>query len=166
MGILKLNDISYSGSGSAKQTAVTQAEYDALVQAGTVDPTMEYFITDGIPASVKYYHNYSTDEQVVGTWIDGSTLYEKTWSVTAPSSNTSARIVDLSGIGIDKVISQDAFISVSGNITPHGGGSFVIWYRTRNNTSTPNDCIMCTMSNSTYYEGDMVITLRYTKAST
>ena len=40
------------GGGSAKQTAVTQAEYNALVQAGTVDPTMEYFITDGIPYSV------------------------------------------------------------------------------------------------------------------
>lgn len=40
------------GSGSAKQTALTQAQYDALVQAGTVDPTMEYFITDGIPASI------------------------------------------------------------------------------------------------------------------
>ena len=49
MGILKLNDISYSGSGSAKQTPLTQAEYDALVRAGTVDPTTEYFITDGIP---------------------------------------------------------------------------------------------------------------------
>jgi len=40
------------GGGSAKQTAVTQAQYNALVQAGTVDPTMEYFITDGIPAQV------------------------------------------------------------------------------------------------------------------
>lgn len=40
------------GGGSAKQTAVTQAQYAALVQAGTVDPTMEYFITDGIPYSV------------------------------------------------------------------------------------------------------------------
>jgi len=66
------------GGGSTKQTAVTQAQYDALVQAGTVDPTMEYFITDGIPASVEYYHQYSTSEQVVGKWIDGSTLYEKT----------------------------------------------------------------------------------------
>ena len=24
-------------------------------------------------------HNYSTQEQVVGTWIDGSTVYEKTY---------------------------------------------------------------------------------------
>lgn len=26
-------------------------------------------------------HNYSTDEQVVGTWIDGSTIYEKTFDL-------------------------------------------------------------------------------------
>ena len=40
-----------NGQGGGKQTALTQAEYDALVQAGTVDPTVEYFITDGIPAN-------------------------------------------------------------------------------------------------------------------
>ena len=34
-------------------------------------------------------HNYSTDEQVVGTWIDGSTLYEKTIHVpTMPNSGS------------------------------------------------------------------------------
>ena len=27
-------------------------------------------------------HNYSTDEQVVGTWVDGSTIYEKTIPIT------------------------------------------------------------------------------------
>lgn len=31
-------------------------------------------------------HHYSTDEQVVGTWIDGSTLYEKTYSVSSSVS--------------------------------------------------------------------------------
>ena len=41
-----------NGQGGGKQIALTQAEYDALVQAGTVDPTVEYFITDGIPASM------------------------------------------------------------------------------------------------------------------
>ena len=30
----------------------------------------------GVPA-----HHYSTEEQVVGTWIDGSTVYEKTWDL-------------------------------------------------------------------------------------
>lgn len=28
---------------------------------------------------IKEGHNYSTDEQVVGTWIDGKPLYEKTF---------------------------------------------------------------------------------------
>ena len=49
------------GGGSAKQTAVTQAQYNALVQAGTVDPTMEYFITDGIPAQSKIPDAPTTD---------------------------------------------------------------------------------------------------------
>jgi hypothetical protein len=31
-------------------------------------------------------HNYSTEEQVIGTWIDGSTLYEKTISVQSNSA--------------------------------------------------------------------------------
>lgn len=55
------------GGGSAKQVALTQAEYDALVQAGTVDPTMEYFITDGIPYSVAPW----TD--ITGTLTAGQT---------------------------------------------------------------------------------------------
>ena len=31
-------------------------------------------------------HDYSTDEQIIGTWIDGSTLYEKT--LLTPSAVT------------------------------------------------------------------------------
>lgn len=30
---------------------------------------------------VKEMHHYSTDEQVVGTWIDGKTLYEKSYQI-------------------------------------------------------------------------------------
>lgn len=95
-----------NGQGGGKQTALTQAEYDALVEAGTVDPTMEYFITDGIPSSVEYYHNYSTDEQVVGTWVDGSPVYEKTiynaggvnGTITIPHNITNmSKCIDLFG---------------------------------------------------------------------
>ena len=33
-----------------------------------------------------YYggHHYSIEEQAVGTWIDGSTIYEKTWEIATP----------------------------------------------------------------------------------
>ena len=86
-----------NGGGGGAQVALTQAEYDALVQAGTVDPTTEYFITDGIPASVK--HNYSTDEQVVGTWIDGETLYEKVVSITSGFSANMTVAHGISNLG-------------------------------------------------------------------
>ncbi len=34
--------------------------------------------TDGVPT-----HHYSTSEQVIGTWIDGKPLYERTWDFSA-----------------------------------------------------------------------------------
>ena len=81
-----------NGQGGGKQQEVTQAQYDALVSAGTVDPTVEYFISDGIPSSVEYSHNYSTTEHIVGTWIDGKTLYERTlyWDNTTHTFVTGA----------------------------------------------------------------------------
>lgn len=33
-------------------------------------------------------HHYSTDEVIVGTWIDGKPLYERTYHTTAGSVNT------------------------------------------------------------------------------
>ena len=44
-----------------------------------------------IPAIPDGLHHYSTTEQVVGTWIDGKPIYEKTWDLgsdTAISYNS------------------------------------------------------------------------------
>ncbi len=57
---------------------LTQAEYDALTEAEKDNGTI-YFILDStsvLPAAPAF--NYSTEEQVVGTWIDGKPLYQKT----------------------------------------------------------------------------------------
>lgn len=40
-------EISLGGGGGADYVECTQAEYDAWEQAGTLDPTVMYFITDG-----------------------------------------------------------------------------------------------------------------------
>lgn len=40
------------------------------------------------PVTAKGGHRYSTEEQIVGTWIDGSTLYEKTVQFTVPNATT------------------------------------------------------------------------------
>ena len=53
----------------------------------------------GVPAV-----HYSTEEQVVGTWIDGSTIYEKTLTlaseITLDTSNWTSVGVSLTGIGM------------------------------------------------------------------
>lgn len=74
--------------GSAKQTAITQAEYNALVQAGTMDPTMEYFITDGIPYSVTPW------TELAATLTAGSTSLVFTSSVITTNSTIDPYVDD------------------------------------------------------------------------
>lgn len=44
--------------------------------------------------------HYSTEEQVIGTWIDGSTLYQKTIEFTCSSTNTSTTYTMDAGVDI------------------------------------------------------------------
>ena len=48
-------------------------------------------------------HNYSTDEQVVGTWIDGSTIYEKTYDL---SSNPITIVMSWVTVATDPTVSK------------------------------------------------------------
>lgn len=63
------------------------------------------------PASGKAVH-YSTDEQVIGTWIDGSTLYRKTLTGDLTPSGTSySEIVGtLSSLGATFVTKAEGFL--------------------------------------------------------
>lgn len=57
-----------------------------------------------------YTENYSNDEQIIGTWVDGSILYRKI--VTATINQTSTHI-DISSLNIKNLISLDGFIQGS-----------------------------------------------------
>lgn len=55
--------------------------------------------------------NYSTDEQIVGTWIDGKPIYQKTFTYTGPdiTMDTTSRVLEIaniSALNIDKIIKQ------------------------------------------------------------
>jgi hypothetical protein len=52
MGVIKINGVTYGGGDNS--VMLTQAEYDALVEAGTVDPTVLYMITDRNLGSTPY----------------------------------------------------------------------------------------------------------------
>ena len=48
---------------------------------------MEEIMTP-LPSSASKYMNYSTEEQVVGQWVDGKTVYQKTFTGTWSSATT------------------------------------------------------------------------------
>jgi len=105
-------------------------------------------------------HKYSTTEQVVGTWIDGKTLYEKTIAVTQnPSSEIS---ISLTSLDIDTLFVVSAYIQSNskGDVTPttyfvKGDDKFMYYY----NRTT--DCLVILTS----WQGSGYVTIRYTKSS-
>jgi len=71
-----------------------------------------------IPANIAVLNlvggnNYSTDEQVVGTWIDGKPLYQKYFHIGALSNAGSSWIDTLVDIGasIDTIVYIDGIIA-------------------------------------------------------
>lgn len=67
---------------------VTQAEYDALPNSKNSNGIAYFIKNAGDSGGIK--HKYSTDEQVVGTWIDGKPIYERVIDCTefSASANT------------------------------------------------------------------------------
>lgn len=101
----------------------------------------------GVPA-----HHYSTDEQVVGTWIDGSTVYERTiaTNITVLMSRTTiTSIMDFSNI--KQIISCTGFYTGSG-----GEGVFPL------NVYRANGAVIARSSEDATLDH---ITFRYTKSS-
>lgn len=94
-----------SGGGTANAEEMTYAEYEALSQAEKEDGTIR-FITDypdsgggGSDSSI----DYSTTEQVVGTWVDGKPLYRKSFVFSASDVSNNNMITDLLAADIDSV---------------------------------------------------------------
>ena len=83
---------------------------------GLCDITLQYIKSTDQPGSGKYLpdgqysHHYSTSEHIVGTWIDGSTIYERTWDLGSEIliQNNSWYTTNISNIEMSKVIRVDA----------------------------------------------------------
>lgn len=121
---------------------------------------------DGVEEAAEEENTYSTDEKEIGSWIDGSKLYEKVINIGAlPDSSTKA--IDLSALNIDKIIEFNGYattgtINIPIQYAVGGTAGFigVATYYTSNNgrltIETYND-------RSSYTECYMII--KYTKAS-
>lgn len=107
-------------------------------------------------------HAYSTTEQVVGTWIDGSPVYEKSFQSTTPSAvNTVSVIEDISSLNVDIPI------LLTGNV----GNVPINWRLDANNevicfVNSAKTGIAMQIANSLLIETVCYLTLRYTKVVT
>lgn len=113
-----------------------------------------------------YAHHYSETEQVVGTWIDGKTIYEKTLSCNTASNQTVD--IDISALNVDTPL----YVYMTGRCqlngtdwTPGPGGYY------QDNTDGINAYILSdkskirVRSRSSYPRGPEYITFQYTKTS-
>ena len=111
--------LSATSSGGTEAVEVTQAEYDALVSGGTVDPTVFYIITDAQPVDISNYWTSAQTNSAINAAVSGkvdtSTI---TSSVTSASTNseipTAKAVYDAVGSGSGgKAVSAGTNISIT-----------------------------------------------------
>lgn len=144
-----------SNSGGGSVVSVTQIQSTGT-KIATI--TVDSVDTDLYAPQSGASHEYSTDEQIVGTWIDGSTLYEK----TILTSNSS---VDLTSLGIDTLAKIEGVIQhTNGKVTPISYGSSTSdWAVPVYDVSSKT---LTLAGVGTSQGGTWVLSIRYTKTST
>lgn len=140
----------YSGSVSPNTVWVTVQYTKTTDTAGSGQWTPQ-----GVPAV-----HYSEDEHIVGTWIDGSTLYEKT-IVKTINCDTEVTVISSTDIpNIDTIVSKSGFLGSipldSYETADYRSYSYI-------NSNSEVSCY-CKWGNSATVTA--TITVRYTKSST
>lgn len=112
-----------SGGGGNPTVEVTQAEYDALVTAGTVQADTYYIITDAQAGDLTNYYTKTETNTLLDGKADTATTYTKTEvdnAITAATSTKQDTLV--SGTNI-KTINNTSILG-SGNIDIQGGSTY------------------------------------------
>ena len=117
---------------------------------------------------------YSTNEQIVGTWIDGKPIYQKT--ITGTTNSSSDPLYLATGIiSIDKVINIEAAVCQAGDTyvfnnfwTNAVSSNTVLGFKvaaTKNSHPTIPNNLIITASHSNYQGCPFYITIQYTKTT-
>lgn len=113
-------------------------------------------------------HNYSTNEQAIGTWIDGSTVYEKTVTFTTPSSSGyTQQSLGLASANISKIWIFDGFAMKNGEFVTIGsyvsspGSEEFVGFVYKGSTNVTFDYRV----GSAIYQATAYVVVRYTKTT-
>ena len=117
------------------------------------------YVKDLITKVLKKFNTYSTDEKLIGFWIDGKPLYRKILTGTTTSSVDS--YYSLSGINYDiitniKVLVNTADYVVDLSTYSNTGQNGVLIEKSQNRLRISNN-------NYAFYNSPVIIILEYTK---
>jgi len=146
------------------------------IESSTGDMEVEYItqtyqpLVDLIDEAAEQRETYSTDEQEVGTWVDGSKLYQKTYTFSGTgAANPFSTTVDMTGKTITNVIPHYAKYTYGGGTVGYCIGSRLTANNSNVLTVQYNDDIPTTLdvianlgSTETY---EVCFTVQYVKTS-
>lgn len=129
--------------------------------------TFQYTKTTDSAISIGSDTDYSTEEKIVGTWIDGKPLYQKTITGVTPSSSATQNIQI--GVNVENALVVSGYCRHSSFLTPvniqiDSNEYFLAWIRDNTNRDVPNTIGL--KVGSALYGGSYNLTLQYTKTTT
>ena len=143
MGVIKINGVTYGGGDNS--VTLTQAQYDALVDAGTVDPHATYYIVDsGSMLSVDLIYPIGSIFMSVNNVNPGTYLTNTTWvawgagrvPIGVDTTDTDFDTAEETGGEKSHSLTIGEIPSHAGhNINDAGKGSYVGKYISINNTT-------------------------------
>ena len=116
-------------------------------------------------------NTYSTNEQVIGTWIDGKPLYRKVINLNNPICTIEGTFADantdVSSLNIDYIIFKNTsiFCSSVNSIVPYDrvdmntGNGAIVWYE------TALKCIIARHNRMVYNDAPIIAIIEYTKTT-
>ena len=135
----------------------------------TAEFTIRYTKNSDGTVAVGTQNDYNTDEQIVGTWIDGKKLYQKTLVDTTPLSGTS-KSIDISALNVDYAQIVNALVygeypSGTFKYTPISQGSSELTVDRIDISSNTIELIY--NASQAQYRGNhgYIITIQYTKTT-
>jgi len=136
---------------------------------------VKYTKTTDSPVAIGIDTDYSTTEKIVGTWVDGRPIYQRTIDGTMPTPSEDFGTPEIISIDINTWNIDDCLsIQVTGS-TPYSLGFYGVWV-TRNNTTgaagitsafyDPANSRIRITNNRTGYSGmNVKLTIQYTKTT-
>lgn len=146
-------------------------------EEGAIDEIIDRYPTAGELVSIANAFNkgdlYSADERMIGQWIDGKPLYQKTFSGTVESkTNYTTHDLGITG-GIDTIVNVSGVMDNNKPMIAISNDAFtasIAFYIYPNDFSTASrrntyECFAKPDSNQTYVGHTFIFHLQYTKAS-